>query len=288
MAYGALIISMFLWGGSFIALKIAYLGYHPMFIMAARLTLASLFFLPAARGLGKSYRKGDLKWLVLMALFEPCFYFSFEAEALRYTTASQAGMICSLLPVLVIIPSALFLKERITPARIGGFILAVGGSVWLSLVSEGTESAPDPLLGNTLEFFAMVFATCYTVSVRKLSVRYSATSLTAVQAFVGAPFFLIRLIFSPGAFPRAFPPGPTLAVIFLALFVSTVAYLFYAYGIQKTTASTAVLFINLIPVITLVASIMILKEKITPVQIAASALILGGVVLGQRIRFSRA
>ncbi|MBN2628082.1 MAG: DMT family transporter [Spirochaetales bacterium] len=287
-AYAALVLAMILWGSSFVALKIAYRGFHPMFIMTLRLFLSSLFFLPFIKGLGRSYRKEDLKWLILMALYEPCLYFSFEAEALRYTTASQAGMICSLLPILVAVPSVLFLREKVSLPMIGGFALAVGGSVWLSLVSEGSENGPNPLLGNTLEFAAMIFATFYTVSVRKLSARYSAVSLTAVQAFVGTPFFFVRMMLAKDAIPASFSLGPFMAILFLALFVSTLAYLCYAYGIQKTSASTAVIFINLIPVITLTASIAVLGERITPVQISASALILGGVILGQKGRFRRA
>jgi drug/metabolite transporter (DMT)-like permease len=285
-AYGSLILAMILWGGSFVALKISYRAYHPMFIMFARLSISSLIFLPFVGGLKKSYRKGDWKWLVLMALFEPCFYFSFEAEALRMTTPSQAGMICALLPVLVAIPSTLYLKEKISPAMIFGFLLAISGSVWLSLVGKSSVSAPQPLLGNFLEFVAMIFATFYTISVKKLSERYSALSLTAIQAFVGTPFFLIRALIAKDAFPHAFVLGPFLALLFLAFFVSTLAYLCYAYGIQKTSATTSALFINLIPVITLTASLLILKEPITGIQIAASALIMGGVLISQRLFFT--
>ncbi|MDC7224795.1 MAG: DMT family transporter [Spirochaetales bacterium] len=287
-AYGALVLSMLLWGGSFIALKIAYRAFHPMFIMFVRLLISSLIFLPFARGLKKSYRSGDLKWLILMALFEPCLYFSFEAEALRLTTAAQAGMICALLPILVALPSAFYLKEKISPAMIVGFILAIGGSIWLSLMSESSESGPQPLLGNLLEFTAMVCATFYTIAVRKLSARYSALSLTAVQAFVGMPFFLVRTLLSRGAFPQSCPLEPFLAVLFLSLFVSTLAYLCYAYGIQQTSATTSSLFINLIPVITLLASILILKEPVKGSQLAASGLIMGGVFIGQTGRFNPA
>ncbi|MDC7219758.1 MAG: DMT family transporter [Spirochaetales bacterium] len=280
-SYAALVAAMVFWGCSFIALKISFRAYHPMFIMFVRLLIASLVFLPFVKGFGKNYQKGDGKWLVLMALFEPCLYFSFEAEAVRLTSAAQAGMICAMLPVMVALPSAFYLKEKISFPMIIGFILAIGGSVWLSLISESSESAPRPMLGNMLEFVAMIWGTCYTISVRKLSTRYSALTLTAVQAFVGTPFFLIRMVLSPDSLPHYFAPGPFAAILFMALFVSVLAYSCYAYGIQNTSATTAALFINLIPVITLIASIVILKEEFSIRQLAASSLILGGVIVSQ-------
>lgn len=284
-SYGALFLAMLLWGGSFPALKIAFRYYHPMFVMFLRLTLTTLIFLPFMGGFTKCYRRGDLKWLALMAFFEPCLYFSFEAEALRFTTAAQAGMICSLLPLLVAVPSYYFLKEKIGISMIIGFLLAIGGSVWLSLAGASTLSGPNPILGNFLEFLAMVCATGYTVAVRKLSLRYSAHHLTAIQAFIGAPFFLTRTLISRDAWPDFFAWEPILAVLYLGVFVSTLAYFFYARGIQRTSATTSALFVNLIPLITLLLSLLLLNETVTAKQLIASALILLGVFVSQIGKF---
>ena len=81
------------------------------------------------------------------------------------------------------------IRERfgLTPA---GFVLAVIGVCWLSLASEVSEGAPRPVLGNFLEFAAMVCATGYTLTLKKLSARYTPLFLTAIQAFIGALFFL--------------------------------------------------------------------------------------------------
>jgi drug/metabolite transporter (DMT)-like permease len=55
---------------------------------------------------GVTYRKGDWGRLILLAFFEPCLYFIFEAAALSYTTASQASMITALCPVMVALAAA--------------------------------------------------------------------------------------------------------------------------------------------------------------------------------------
>ncbi|GKT28956.1 DMT family transporter, partial [Aduncisulcus paluster] len=99
-------------------------------------------------------RKGDFRWLIFMAFCEPCMYFVFESQAITYTSASQAGMICSTLPLLMAVSARFILNEDLSRRTLTGFALAVCGGIWLSLASESTEHAPNPVLGNFLEFLA--------------------------------------------------------------------------------------------------------------------------------------
>ena len=97
-----LLIAMLFWGSSFIALKLAFQYYDPMVVIFGRMVLGTLFFLFFLRKFrGVTYLKGDWGRLVLLALFEPCLYFIFEATALSYTTASQASLITALCPLMV-------------------------------------------------------------------------------------------------------------------------------------------------------------------------------------------
>ena len=81
-----------------------------------------LFLLPRLRQV--RIRRRDLRYLVLMAVCEPCIYFIFEAKAMELTTASQAGMITAILPLLVAIGATIFHGERIARQTIAGFALA--------------------------------------------------------------------------------------------------------------------------------------------------------------------
>src|SRR5210317_1461960 len=90
---------MLLWASSFVALKLAFRGYHPMQVIFGRMLIASLcfvVFIPSFRKL--NWRRQDVKYLLTMAVCEPCLYFLFEAKALELTSASQAGMITAMLP----------------------------------------------------------------------------------------------------------------------------------------------------------------------------------------------
>jgi len=279
--YPALIIAMLLWATSFPLLKLAFSYYDPMFVIWARLLASGIFFLvlwPKIRI--KNYRKGDYKYLILMAIFEPCFYFVFEARALEYTSASQAGMISGMLPLMVAIAAFFFLKETITKFTITGFVLAVTGVCWLSLEGMQSDSVPDPVLGNFFEFIAMLCATGYTISVKRLVQRYSPLTLTAIQSFVGIIFFSPIVIFTSSV-PANVEPVGIFAIVYLGVFVSAGAFTLYNYGISAIPANQASVFINLIPVFTIFFSWIILREKLTPLQYPACVTVLAGVFISQ-------
>jgi len=227
------------------------------------------------------FRKKDIKYMAIMVISEPCLYFIFEAKALVYTSASQAGMITTMMPLLVAIGAWLFLKEVITLKTILGFLVAITGALWLSLVSDSSQHGPNPMLGNFLEFIAMICASGYALSLKKLTDRYSSLFLTFLQAFAGAIFFFPVLFFPGTELPTQIVPESFIAVLYLGSAVTLGAFGTYNYGVSKIPASQAAAFVNLIPVFTLIMSAIILGERFTPVQFMASALVLAGVILSQ-------
>ena len=280
--YIALVTGCFLWASSFIALKLAFAVYDPLVVIFGRMFVASLCFLPIVRKFDFSRRqKGDWKLLLFMAFCEPCLYFVFEAQALVNTSASQAGMICSILPLLVAIAAWFTLKERLSARTIIGFIVAIIGACALSLLAESTESAPNPIFGNFMEFMAMVCATGYMVTLKSLCARYSPWFLTAVQAFVGAIFFFPALLLPQTTLPTAFDPVGAGAIIYLGACITIGAYGLYNYGTSKIPVTLATAFINLLPVFTLILGWLILNERLSLMEYAACGLVLLGVFISQ-------
>jgi drug/metabolite transporter (DMT)-like permease len=217
-----------------------------------------------------------------MAICEPCLYFLFEARALELTSASQAGMITALLPLMVAVGARFVLQEELSASMLAGFAMAIAGAVWLSLAGEASADAPQPLLGNFLEFVAMVCATGYIISLKRLTSRYTPFFLTAVQAFVGAMFFLPFLALPSTALPVQWLWGPTLAIIYLGAVITLGAYGLYNYGVSRIPASQASVFVNLIPVFTVFLGWLILDERFTRDQYLASALVFVGIYISQR------
>ena len=283
-AIAGLLMAMALWGSSFIALKIAFAELPPRWVICARMALGSVVFLGAWRWRGRiDYRAGDWKHLTCLAICEPCLYFVFEALALQNTSAAQAGMITALLPLLVAVGAWFFLHERITRLNLAGFLLAVGGAVGLGLAGTANELAPNPLLGNFYEFLAMACAMGYTLYLKHLSTRYSAFVLTAMQAFVGAPFFFILALCTEPT-PTSISLTGLVAVVYLGLLVTVGAYGLYNYGLSRLPASQASAFVNLIPFFTLLFAVLLLGERLNHAQIVAAVILFAGVALSQYSR----
>ncbi len=278
----SLLLATLLWASSFIALKIAFTDYHPMVVIAGRMVVASLaclFLLPHFRHI--RIRHQDFKLMAFMALCEPCLYFIFEALALKNTSASQASMITTLLPLLVSVASALFLAEKFSLQNITGLGLAMAGALALSIGGEISPHAPAPLLGNFYEFLAMICATAYTLAIKKLTSRYSPLFLTAVQAWVGAIFFLPMLLLPGVPVPETFLLVPTASIIYLGIAVTLLAYGAYNYALSAMDAGKASIYINLIPLFTMLFSWIIFKESFTLFQYLAGFVIFFGVALSQ-------
>lgn len=278
----ALISAMILWASSFIALKLAFRTYHPMVVIFGRLAVASVCFMPFLRKFRHTkFHKGDWKPILFMSLCEPCLYFLFEARALEQTTASQAGMISALLPLMVAVAARIFLSETITLKTLIGFLLAIIGAVWMSVSGEPSVDAPNPALGNFLEFIAMMCAVGYIITLKRLSARYSSFLLTAFQALLGTLFYFPFLFLPSTVLPLRFDPGGTMAVVYLGAFISFGAYALYNLGLSRVPASQASAFINLIPVFTVFLGWLILDEKFSSHQYFAALLILTGIFYTQ-------
>ncbi len=274
---------MLLWSSSFVALKIAFTGYDPMVVIFGRMVVASLCFLCAGKRLVRSvmYQKGDYKLILFMAFCEPCLYFVFEAKAIENTTASQAGIITAILPILVLISASIILKESINRKTWTGGIVAMIGVCWLTLESTPSSHAPNPILGNFYEFLAMVCAAGYTISLKRLTSRYSPFFLTATQALIGTLFYLPLLLLPSTDLPTSYPIIPGLAIIYLGAVITLCAYGLYNFGVQHIPASRAAMFVNLIPVFSVLLGWIILGEQLSQPQLMAAALILGAVYLSQ-------
>jgi len=283
LAHMALLLAAVLWGGSFIAMKVAVAGYGPMVVVWSRMALAALIFVTFSRSFRRElFQVRDIGAILLMAFFEPCLYYLFEGYAVHYTTASQAGMISAILPLTVAVGARFFLGEHVRHTVVAGFLISLAGVLVLSLGSRATEHAPNPLLGNFLEFMAMISATGYMLLVKRLSARHSPWYLTAMQAVCGSLFFLPAFLWHAPEIPARIALVPTLAVLFLGTFITVGAYGLYNYGMSILPASQAAAYVNLIPVVAVLLGWLLLNERFTSAQYLGVVLVFAGIYCSQR------
>lgn len=107
------------------------------------------------------YQSGDWKWLLGLGVLQPCLYFILEVKALQFTSSGQAGTVAALAPLFVALLAWIWLKERMGRNGILGLLLSLTGVVLLSLGARHEQSAPNPLLGNSLQLLAMLCIALY-------------------------------------------------------------------------------------------------------------------------------
>ena len=277
----ALLAAVVFWGSSFSIMKVSIHSLGPWAVMWARMAVALVAILPFWRKIWPlPYRPGDWKLLLPLCLFEPCLYFTLEANALRFTSSSQAGLITASVPLMVAFAAHFALGERVSKWTVTGLVAAMGGVAWLTLAGDPSDVATNPLLGNALEMGAMISAVGYILLVKKLSWRYGPFTLTAMQIVTGFFFFL------PGAYSFlgkgvVLTSGQIGALVYLGVCVTLGAFGFYNYGIAHVPANRASAFINIIPVVAVIFGWTLLGETLNGAQIAAAFCVLAGVWLSQ-------
>jgi len=227
------------------------------------------------------YKKGDFKLLLSMVLFQPCLYFLFESYALQYTTSSQAGVIAASVPLMVTVGAWWILSESFHRQTFVGLILSIMGVVCLTVLGDPDGIAANPMLGNSLEFCAMMTAAVNLLIVKQLSQRYNPWILTAFQVISGCIFFSPGLYYLLQTEISAWNTHLILSLLFLGIFVSFSAFGLYNWAISRIPITKASVFINLIPVTAVALGWIMLEEKLNLYQCIAAVAVIFGVWLSQ-------
>lgn len=270
------------WGTSFAATKTALDSFSPMTVIWLRLVIATLVFAPAWFFVPKpAYRRGDVKWLALIALLQPCLYYLAEGYAIQLTTSSAAGVISAIVPLLVAAGAWLFLREHLSVRSWAAIAISLVGVAMLSAGGDAQATAPNPVLGNLLEVTAMVCAAGSMIALKHISSRYDPWFLTGMQAAIGAVFFLPGAIAGGTASWAAASPVAWASIAYMGTFVSLAAFGLYNTAIVRMPANRAALAINLVPAVALLTGWLLRAESLSPQQLAACVVIVGAVVLSE-------
>lgn len=280
--YAALLTTVLFWGLSFIGTKAALTSFHPFALMFLRFSAASLVFLAVLLRVGFSRisARDHLK-LALVSLVQPCLYFIFETFGLSLTSASKASLIIAAVPIAVMLLATVMLKERIHVRHALGIVLSVIGVVILVVGTPGFKlELGGSFLGDILIFGAVLTAALYTVLTRDLGRTRSALEITSFQAFYGTLFFLPFFLVTRGETAWSELTGSSVAALVFLIFCATIgAFLTYNYALTKIPASRAAVFINGVPLVTTLASWLLLGETLSPMQFGGGALVLASVYL---------
>jgi drug/metabolite transporter (DMT)-like permease len=290
MIYFLLVVAMIFWSFSFIWYKEVYLNFSPLTVIFLRLVISSslLFLFTASIKRLQKIQAKDFKLYMLAAFFEPFIYFLGEAFGMKLISSTLAAIIVATIPLFTPIAAAYFYNERLSKINISGLILSVVG-VCLVVFEKGFAITAS-LTGLLLMLLAVCGAIGYSVCVKKLTDSYNSFTIVAWQNFIGAIYFLpLFTFFNPGMGKIfSFPIETFIPVLKMAIFASTLAFLFFTMGIGKIGITRANIFTNIIPVFTAILSFFLLGESFTWIKIAGIGVVIAGLLLSQMGVFSNA
>jgi drug/metabolite transporter (DMT)-like permease len=283
LAFGSALGAAFFWSFSFIWFKVAFLGYNPVTVVIFRLTIAALLITIIAVFLKRLQKptKKDFWLFVLMAFFEPFIYFLGESYGLKYVSSTVAAVIVATIPLISPVFAWYFFKERLKWMNVAGLAFSFFG-VALVVLNGSFQFDASPL-GVGLEFIAVFAAIAYSIVLKNLVSRYNTLSIIAYQNIIGIVFFLpVWLVVDFSDFiTRPFHPEAFRAIVLLAVFSSTLAFVFFTKSIRQIGVNRSNSFINLIPVFVAILSFFILKEELGGQKIIGIVVVVAGLFLAQ-------
>lgn len=282
-----LVIASAFWGASFIFTKGLFLSEEaitPTIILTGRMLIASLFTLPLLALTHKlqPIKKGHLRYFLILAFTEPFLYSICETGGVQFVSGSLASIIVATIPLFIPFGMALVYKERLKARAIIGVVLSLVGIALMSLDDSMSFSANPK--GLILLSSAVVIAVVYTLILVKILNHYSPITITCYQNLIGFFYFLPLMLILDGSHlaQLSFSPRMWLMLGFLGIFCSTVAYMFFNYGMKHLGATAGSVYNNIIPVFSLLLALAIGQETISWMKVVGMVVVLIGLTIAQR------
>ncbi|MFO7617458.1 MAG: DMT family transporter [Bacteroidales bacterium] len=289
LMYGGITLAMIFWALSFIGYKFAYRHFEPMALVFFRLVLATgfLYLLIRLLGLSERVRRADWGRFLLLAFFEPLLYFLGESYGMTMVSSTTGAVIVSTIPLLTPVAAWLLFGEKVSWLKVVGIFISFVG-VCLVMIGRGFQLNAPPL-GVALMFVAVLSAVAYSVVIVDLARTYKPTTLILMQNLLGSIYFLPIFLLTdlPETLAMNFSWESLMPLLFLAVFPSSLAFIFYTHAIREIGITRANVFTNFIPVFTAIFSFFILAETFTGTKILGIPVVLAGLMLTQvRLRKS--
>jgi len=282
-----MILTTFFWAGAFIAGKLS-VPFIPVFTLTfLRFSIATiiLYFVVAYKD-KSNYKltKKDIPIFLFTGIIGIFGYHIFFFIALKYTTAINSSLIGATNPIITTILCIIFLKDKITFKRVIGIILSFAG-VFLTVTNANFSLMYNISLnkGDLLMLIAVCMWAAYSVFSKKFIHKFTPLILT-FYSFLFCSVFLVPFVIyeRPWLLIKQIPYYSFLAVIYMSIFASVIGYLVQQISIKHIGPSKTSIFINLVPIFSIILSVSILKENISVIKLFTTLIIITGVYICQK------
>lgn len=283
MGHIAALITIVIWGTTFISTKILLTDFTPIEILFFRFLLGLIVLIIVfPKRLKLSDRKQELIFAAA-GLCGICLYYMLENIALIYTMASNVGVIISIAPFFTAVLSHIFMKsqEKLKAKFFVGFFVAIIGICLISFSGKKFEINP---VGDVLAIIAALVWSVYSLLTRKISSYGYNTVQTTRRIFTYGIVLMIPFLFVFDFhldFEKFIKPEYALNLIYLGIGASALCFVTWNYAVKILGAVKTSVYIYMVPVITVATSVIVLKETITWISAMGTILTLIGLFLSE-------
>ncbi len=282
-AHAALFTVALIYGANYTIAKLVldpgYLAPLP-FIVVRILGATALFWLFHALFIRERLHRSDALRVALCAVFGVVLNMLLFFSGLKRTTPINASLLMTIVPIVVLLFSALLLAERITPRKVFGILLGAAGAILIITYQREVSFDSQQLWGNVLVALNATSFGLFLVLVKSLMARYQPLTVIkwvfAVGSLIVLPIGGYRLLEVSW---MTFTPGIVAAVVFVVICTTFMTYLLNTYALGRVNASTVSIYVYLQPVLAAIIALGLGQESLSAVKIGGAALIFTGVAL---------
>jgi drug/metabolite transporter (DMT)-like permease len=284
--YISIVLAVVFWGFSFIwTNSLLISGLTPFTLILTRLIFAGIILLTisiSSRKLQK-IKKADWKWFLMLVSLEPFFYFIGETLGIKILASpSLSSIIISTIPIFASFAGIIVYKERLTKINFFGIFLTIPGI--LLVVFENSEAGIGNISGILFLFLAVFAAVGYSLVVKKLADKYNSITIVTYQHSIGALFFVpLFLVTELDTFSFSLLTSKALiSLIALALFCSSLAFIFFINSIKELGVARANVFTTIVPAVAAVGAFFLGQEPLGTRKLVGILIVITGVIIAQR------
>lgn len=281
--YLIVLLVMLLWALNIVGIKVAVMEMDALTMTAIRISIAAslvimmLLFMKKLRKVSRN----EFKWLFIGSILGVFIHHILLAFGIENTTASNSSIIVGFSPLLTMLFALLFGFSRFNLIQFLGFLLGLWGII--IAVTQGFNVNSTLSLGDPIVFLSIASQSLSFLVIRKLSSNMDSMLITGYLLVIGAVLLLITSLLFNFESWKTLPDVSSsgyLIVLLSAVFATAIGQTLYNYAISKIGPAETSIFINFNTIFALIASSLLLNEKIVFVQIVGCILIIIGVLFG--------
>ena len=278
-----LLISVFFWGLSYIAIKVVLSELEPVEMISVRFLLAAPTLFLICRLQGKRCRPVAMKGKLVLAAGVVFLHFWVMATGMKETSASNTAWILTTAPIFVALLSWAYLKERFAGTQWGGLAIAVAGVFALIYNGDPSNLGWINSRGDLIVLGSCVTWAFYTVGTREITARVDPLVATFWMVTLAGIVFVPYTLLTSGIEKFLhLEPKTTISLVFLGVFCLAVAFWLWSEGLKRQNAAEVGVYLYVEPLFTVIGAWVLLSEPITIWLMIGAVLISLGVFVSER------